>query len=269
MVAQEDGCGGKGLPNKSILCGRVSMRYIYYIAAIFFIALGFVLYQFFSGNSADPGQPAIVINDRVITTDAFARMKPPHDESRQDFINSIITKELLIQEAQRAGIDKEESFRQSVQSFYEQSLVKVLMDRKFASLNISISDEEVNKYFDIQDKKVELTVYTAASSDDLNAGRARVEKMRASFEDLSREMKGIVLSLKKGEKSVPFKSGNNYIAIMLNDTQPGGVKRSGISKDEIRKLMADSRREQLIAEWMDGLRKKANIKVPISGTNGG
>jgi parvulin-like peptidyl-prolyl isomerase len=245
------------------------MKYIYYIAAILACALALVVLQFAADKPAAHKQPAIVINDRVITVDELAKLTPPHDESRQDFINSIITKELLIQEARRSGIDKEESFRRSIQSFYEQSLVKVLMDRKFASLNITVSDEEVEKYYSMLDKKVGLTIYTGASAEDLNAGRTRVEKIRVSFGDLSRNMKRVVLLLGKGEKSTPFISGSDYTSIMLNDIQPGGVRQPGIDKESIRKLIAEETREQLIAEWMDGLRKKAKIKVPASGTNGG
>jgi parvulin-like peptidyl-prolyl isomerase len=245
------------------------MKYIYYIAAILACAFALSVYQFAAGKSASHKQPAIIINDRVITADELAKLRPPHDESRQDFINSIITKELLIQEAQRSGIDKEETFRRSIQSFYEQSLVKVMMDRKFASLDINVGDEEVEKYYSMLDKKVGLTIYTGASAEDQKAGMVSSEKMRISFGDLSRSMKRVVSLLRKGEKSAPFVSGGDYTSIMLDDIQPGGVRQPGIDRDSIRKLIAEEKREQLIAEWMDGLRKKAKIKVPASGTNGG
>jgi hypothetical protein len=245
------------------------MKYIYYIAAILTISLALIIFQYFTDRPATDKQPAIVINDRVITVEELAKLRPPHDESRQDFINSIITKELLIQEAQRSGIDKEELFRRSIQSFYEQSLVKVLMDRKFASLNIVVSDEEVEQYHSMFDKKVSLTIYKGAKAEDLNTGAATGEKMIVSFRDLSRNMKLVVSLLKKGEKSRPFISGSEYVSIALDDIQPNGVRQSGMDRDGIRKLIAEEKREQMISEWMEGLRKKAKIKVQAIGTNGG
>ena len=245
------------------------MKYIYYIAAILTIALGLILFQHFTDRPVTDKQPAIVINDRVITVEELAKLTPPHDESRQDFISSIITKELLIQEAQRSGIDREEPFRRSIQSFYEQSLVKVLMDRKFASLNIAVSDDEVEKYYSMFDKKLSLTIYKGAKAEDLNTGTVAGEKMIVSFGDLSRNMKLVVSPLKKGEKSRPFISGGEYVSIVLDEIQPSGVRQSGMDRDGIRKLIAEEKREQMIAEWMDGLKKKAKIKVQASGTIGG
>ena len=241
----------------------------YYIAAILAITIALILVQYIAGKPGVPKEPAVVINDRVITTEELAKLGPPHNETRQDFINSIITRELLIQEAQRSGIDKEEIFRRSIQSFYEQSLVKVLMDRKFASLNITVSDEELEKYFSMLDKKVSLTIYTGARAEDLNSGTAGSEKIKVSFGDLSRSMKRVVSLLGKGGKSRPIISGSNYIVIVLEDIQPGGIRQSGTDRESIRKLIAEEKREQLIAEWMDSLRKKAKIKVHASGTNGG
>jgi hypothetical protein len=100
------------------------------------VALALIVFQFFEGRPDAGKKAAIIINDKVITLDEFAGMKPSHDEHRADFINSLIARELLIQEAQRTGIDKEENFRRSLQGFYEQSLVKVLMDRKLTLLSI-------------------------------------------------------------------------------------------------------------------------------------
>jgi hypothetical protein len=248
--------------------GGTFMKYIYYIAAMVVIALALFIFQFFAGQPETQRNPAIIINDRVITVEDLAKMKPPHDESRQEFINSLITKELLIQEAQRTGIDREEAFRRSIQTFYEQSLVKSLVDRKFSSLNIKVSEEEIDKYSSMLDKKVEITVFRGKSADDLNAGRAKEEKIRIAFGDLSRNMRGAVASLRIGEKSAPFTSGMEYISITLDNVQPGGSKLE-MKRDDLKKLITEEKREQMIAEWLDGLRKKATIKVTESAANGG
>ena len=245
------------------------MKYIYYIAAVLTIALALVIFQCVKDKPAADKDPAIVINDRVITKEDFAKMKPTRGESGQDFVNSIITKELLIQEAQAAGIDKEEPFRKSIQNFYEQSLIKILMDRKFAALNIAVSDEEIEKYRSMMDKKLHLTIYRGAKANDLEAASAAGEKMTVSFGDLSRNMKMAVSLLRKGEKSRPFISGSEYVAIKLDDILPGGTRESGADMEGIRKLIAEEKREQMIAEWLDGLRKQAKIKVRASSINGG
>jgi hypothetical protein len=245
------------------------MKYIYCIAAVLVLAAALIVFQFFQGKPAAEKKPAIIINEKVITADEFAKIKPPHDELNSEFINSLITKELLIQEAQREGIDKEESFRRSIQNFYEQSLVKVLMDRKFASIKITVSDEEVEHYYALLDKKVDLTIYTAATADDLKTGKAKEEKRTVSFKDLSRNMKNAVAGLKKGGKSAPIQSGKEYISLQLDEIKPGGSRQADMKKDDIRRLIADEKKETMINEWMEGIRKRANIKVLTGGANGG
>ncbi len=82
----------------------------------------------------------------------FTPSQPSQQRRKSDCVNSLITKELLLQESQREGIDKEESFRESIQNFYEQSLIKLLIDRKFASLHVTVSDEDVNRYIALMNK---------------------------------------------------------------------------------------------------------------------
>jgi hypothetical protein len=245
------------------------MKYIYYIGGILVVAVVLIIYQFMNGKPSVEKNPAIIVNDKVITRAEFDKIKPPYDELNSEFINSLVTKELLIQEAQRVGIDKEETFRRSIQSFYEQSLAKVLMDRKFASLKISVSDEEVDRYYALQDKKLGLTIYAAATAADLLAGKAKEEKRNVLFGDLSRNMRNAVASLTTGGKSAPVLSGNEYISVRLDEIKPGGGKQSDMKKDEIRKLIADEKKDEMINEWLEGMRSRAKIKVLISGTNGG
>jgi hypothetical protein len=246
------------------------MKYIYYIlAAVLVSALALALMEFGGEKKQARKNPAIVINDRVITVDELAAMKQAHDETRPDFISNIITKELMIQEAKRSGIDREEQFRQSIQNFYEQSLVKTLMDRKLASLKITVSDEDVDRYMSLLDKKVELTVSRAATEEAKKEGRATDERMIIAFADLSGRMKAVVLSLGKGGSSTPFFTGSDYAAVTLRDIQSGGVRPKGLGRDAVRAIITEDRREQAITDWLDGMRKRSKIEIKQDAVTGG
>jgi len=244
------------------------MRYVYYILAILVAAVILIVYQFLADKPQLPSNAAIIVNERVISLDEFRKLKPAHDESKEDFINTLITKELLIQEAQKQGFDKEESFRRSVQNFYEQSLIKALMDKKFSSLKESVTDEEVDRYRGLANKELDISLYTADNTDDVRADRFREERKIIPFGDLSMELKGAVMELKKGELGPPIQFGEKYVAVKLNDVRPAaGVSEPG--KEEIRQLLVEQKRELVMKEWLDGLRKKATIKVLVKDANGG
>lgn len=88
----------------------------------------------------------VTVNDYSISRDEF------NDEfkassyggtdtpaSRQDFLNTLIDRKLILQYAQRTGLDKEESFLKTIERFWEHSLLKVALDRKAREIGSKIT----------------------------------------------------------------------------------------------------------------------------------
>ena len=98
----------------------------------------------FKKNEAT-GVPAIIVNDKVISqTELENLMKlKPQNMKRLDFIDSLITREILIQKALSENIQKEESFRKAIQDHYENLLISILKDRKYRSIDVKVSNIEV------------------------------------------------------------------------------------------------------------------------------
>jgi hypothetical protein len=247
------------------------MRYIYYIIIIL-LGLSAIIGYELKGKGSPPKEAAIVVNGKIITVEEFNRVyssKSTDTGDKNDFINSLITKELLIQESQREGIDKEESFRKSIQNFYEQSLIKLLMDRKCACLNITITDDELNQYIGFLHKKIHLTVFNFNSSEEARKSDYRAGTSRSmSFEDLSKDMKTSIISLKEGQRTVPIKTGEKYIVIRLDRLENIQQRTpSDSEKVRIKRMLIDERKEKILSDWISDLRKKASIKILISDTN--
>ena len=81
------------------------MKYLYYIVFAV-VAVSAAAGYFLVAPQTPPSKTALIINDRVITTDELKRRYAsirPDIKDRDDFINSVITKELLIQESQKSG----------------------------------------------------------------------------------------------------------------------------------------------------------------------
>lgn len=247
------------------------MRYIYYIIVII-LGLSAIFGYELRSKSPSPGEAAIIINDKVISVEEFNKLyssKSTDVGDRGDFINSLITKELLIQESKKEGIDKEESFRRSIQNFYEQSLIKLLMDRKCACLNITVTDDELNRYIVSLNKKMHLTIFSFDSADEARKGDyGDGERKSVYFEDLSKDMRNSVMSLEEGKLTGPVKTGEKYIVIRLDKIEniPSRIP-SGPEKDNIRKMLMEERKEKILNDWIADLRKRASIKVLLGGKN--
>jgi hypothetical protein len=247
------------------------MRYIYYILTIFLVLSAALGYELLS-SPVPAKDTAMSINGRVITMHEFNRLcaSPPHRLKAQcDSINYLITRELLIQEAQREGIDKEEAFRKSIKNFYEQSLIKLLMDKKFDSLKVSVSDEELDRYISFLGRKVHLTVFTSNTLEDAEKGNYKDIKTRQmSFEDLSTVARDRIFPLKEGEKTQPFSEGGKFVVLRLDKAENSlHISSSEKERESIRKMLISEKKEKMMDDWVAGLRKKADVKVLLNQNN--
>lgn len=69
--------------------------------------------------------------------------------ARREFLDNLITRKLILKEAQGQGLDKDPDFLKDVELFWEQSLLKTILERKIKqlSLNVKIDDKEIKNYY--------------------------------------------------------------------------------------------------------------------------
>lgn len=242
------------------------MRYIYYILAILVLSSVLAAAYLVAGRKP-PEKAAVVINERVITPEEFDRRAASGEQgrkSRAEFINDLVTREILIQEARKQGIDREEPFRQSIQSFYEQSLIKILIDRKLETIRAEVTDEEVRRFLNLCGCRVHLTLFFGRTAGEAARSDKDGESRAVLFEDLSREMREIVESLKPGERSGPVPMSGQFATVRLDRIEPVHRKLpSSLEIEKARDLLVREKKERILDEWVDSLRKGASVRVLV------
>lgn len=241
------------------------MKYIYYIIGFMIIFSGLAVYGLFN-TRVEISKPVLSINDRIISKAELEKMMTgqAHQMTRKMFIESIIDKQLLIQEAVKNNIHMEESFRRSVENFYEQSLISVLLDRKFKSLIVDVTNDEIAKYEQLMKNRLFLTKMIYPSMQDAqNHTNETIQKIELNFIDLSDDLKFIVLNLEKGELSQPETTYFGVLIYRLDDIQE--IKKPGIGDVEefdikrVSLYIQDKKKEALMEEWTDKIRENAEI----------
>ncbi len=112
------------------------------------------IFLFICGCNPAPKNRQILakINNYEITLDQFKEEFKDSQyagnetaESRKEFLNNLINRKLILQEAQKQGLDKDKSFLKMIEKFWEQSLLKLAVDRKTKETAGSVlaSDREV------------------------------------------------------------------------------------------------------------------------------
>ncbi|GAB6097826.1 hypothetical protein JCM14469_40800 [Desulfatiferula olefinivorans] len=210
---------------------------------------------------------ALIVNDTAISEQTFNRLfsKKPCLQSMDDFIHSVVVKEVLIQEGMKTGVHHEEAFRRSVRNFYEQSLIKIVMDRKYNALSPDIDPSMVERYVGLLGSTVDLTLMTYAGTDDVDADRTlSSEPVQIPFNRLSIEVRCALLELNPGDRSSPsYSEADNVYSVFRLDR----IHRSGPSvvtrddRDLALQLITEHQKERMITDWLDDLTSRASVTV--------
>lgn len=248
---------------------NIDYRYVI-VCCIVFITIPISIKLFYT--PLDKQRPALTINKKKISRSELNK-RLSHDSYTSNFntlVDSIIVKELLIQEAIKSGINKEKTFQESIRSYYEQSLIKLLMDRKYESLNPEIEPSLVKRYIELSDKTIHLTLLSYKTPDDFKKNKIiREKKSILPFKKLSTFLKFTFLSLKEGQLSSPIpseaefgNSENDFNVFRLDKIE----KSDNANKPEtdieiIKNMLLEQKKGVLISEWITGLKNKARVKI--------
>lgn len=128
---------------------------------IHWVAMSLIL-CLFSCSQGKSGQDLILaeINDYALTLNEFnaqlkeeleydKEFKMNHD-ARKTFLDQIITKELLIQEAKRRQLDREDKFIRAIERYWEATLIRDLMAMEGQAIEkrTVVSQEEIEARYD-------------------------------------------------------------------------------------------------------------------------
>jgi hypothetical protein len=110
---------------------------------------------FLSAGCAKKEKPAITIGPITLTAEefesAYQKAQGPGSRAagRKEFLDVLISRKLVLLEAETLGLDKDPQFLESLQLFWEQSLLKLVLARKLNELSIvsKVSDKEIADYY--------------------------------------------------------------------------------------------------------------------------
>ena len=122
------------------------------------LSLCFIFYGCGKNKSlSGDGKTIVSINKYEMSSDEFrgeARLTMPGkylsgqpEKAKDELLEEIITKQVLLQEAQKENLDKDAAFRKEIQRYWEQALLKLLIKAKIAEFSkmIKIPDNELRQ----------------------------------------------------------------------------------------------------------------------------
>jgi peptidyl-prolyl cis-trans isomerase C len=253
------------------------------------------------GEKKDYSSKALaIINGKEITASEFdlrwsqvpefARKTYEGADGRKKFLDELITRELLLQEAKKRGIDRERALIERVERFKERTLLDNLM-REEVDARVTVTQEEIKSYYDANQgnftaadelRASHILVKTEAEAAELKKHLAQGQDFstlaRKASLDVSTKSKGgdlgiikkgqtvpafekALLSLKVGEISNPVPTQFGYHLIKLVDRTPGLPLSFEEAKEQVREQVLVEKKRKRFDELVASLRAKAKLRV--------
>lgn len=218
------------------------------------------------------------------------RARYEKEGGKRRFLDELVTRELLLQEARRQGLDQTDAVRDKVRRYKEQLLIDELLKNRLLS-DVELSKAELDAYYQqhahelLDPLKVQVSVmllpnvYAAKDLESqINRGgnfakfaqRYSIdEKTKAKGGDLGPYRKGLVPpevdaaihTLKPGVISAPIKTEEGYYLVMTTPLEREVIEADLATQERLRQeLLADKRRkrfENVIAD----IRAKATVRL--------
>jgi len=157
-------------------------------------------------------------------------------------------------------MDKDPGFRLSVQNYYEQSLIKILIDRQFSDTKIVATDKDIDQYISNHGK---IFTFSRLSVNDETDPDQTDDQKAVLFDDLSASLQLMLGDMKAGDEKIYYQTGSEILSLRLDKVEQGTVQEPFVGNREIiRRIIDNYKREQALTSWIKELRDRATITIP-------
>ena len=241
-----------------------------------------------------------LVNGRQITQNEFearwgelagaTRARYEKEGGKRRFLDELITRELLMQEARKQGLDQNDTIRDRAQRYREQLILDELLKDRIKA-KIDLSKEELDAFYErhahelltplkIQVSQMLLPNLPAAKDleKQINQGgdfakfaqRYSIDgKTKAKGGTLGPYRKGLVIpevddvihTLKPGMVSAPIKTDTGYYLVMITPLDKEVIQADLAVRERLRQELLNEKRRKRFDDVIADIRAKAIIRL--------
>ncbi len=181
-------------------------------------------------------------------------------KAKRDILEELITRKILVQEAQRENFDKQPNFMKEIERYWEQALIKFFLKQKSQMLigMIRADKGEIAAEYDRMKRRLQIEITILNGKGDV-VSATKTEWI--AYGDLPRRLEDIVFSMKVGQekRSIPYEE--NMAVVKLINEEPVEVGPLEKVEPEIVENILNKTKEAVFEKWIASLRKNASIKI--------
>ncbi|MFH1790444.1 MAG: hypothetical protein ABH885_00465 [Candidatus Omnitrophota bacterium] len=190
--------------------------------------------------------------------------------SVDDQIDVMIDKKILIQEARKNKMDESGRFVSTIKAFWEQTLIRDLMERKQDELagTVSVSEQEIKDYYAVMPYYCTIDVLEGKSEGDLKKYALKQpqdiewddEIGPVAYDDVSSGVIQEAFRMSPGGMKI-IKDGGRAYLVYLKKAEKMPVAPYDSVKGDIKERIKDRKVHAALMKWLEGLRRNAEITV--------
>ena len=182
-------------------------------------------------------------------------------KAKEELLEQLITKKVLLQEAQRQNFDKDRNFMREIERYWEQALLKLLLKKKSDELSktITVTDSEVLDEYMKMKRKILVEIITLEDRDSQVTTAEPAEWY--SLGDLPIQLEEIAFSLKPGEMSEPIEFSGNWVVVKVLEEKAVELDSLENMEPDIKMEILRRKRESALEEWINQLRGRAKVSI--------
>ena len=224
------------------------------------------------------------------TLPEFARKLFEGREGKEKFLEELIKKELLYQEALKKGLDKDSEYLKKVEDFKKLTLISQLLEKEIET-KAKVTDQDVKDYY--EKHKDELTSVSQIKASHIlvkteDEAKKILERLKKGedFATLAKkysidtgsaknggdlgffspgqmvpEFEAAASKLKKGEISQPIKTKFGYHIIKVADKKMGKPLEFDKIKNAIFQRLSAEKQKEFFDSYIEGLRKSYKVEI--------
>jgi uncharacterized protein YceH (UPF0502 family) len=230
------------------------------------------------GPKDDKGEEVASVNGSPVYMKDFmkeVRMATKRDpgmklteERLEDILHTMVDRKLLIDEAVKKGLSEEERFLESIKSFWEQTLIRELIEsknREWAD-KLLVTDEEVKSRYELMRHRITLRVVKAHDMKEAEAAlpalSSKGELMGPLFvEDLRHSDPFIAAFAMEKAAKAAVGSGDDFFAYEVVKKEPSGAPPLEEVYEALKMSLLEEKKEKALEDWLESRKKAAAISI--------
>jgi len=180
-------------------------------------------------------------------------------KAKRDILEELITRKVLIQEAQKGNFDKQPNFMKEIERYWEQALLKFFLKKKSQELTgmIHADRSEIAAEYNKMKRRIYAEITILDGKGDI-VSAPKTEWF--AYGDLLGRLEDAVFSMKaQEEKRILYEE--NVAAVKLIKEEPVEVAPLEKIEPEIVQNILNKTKEAIFEKWIANLRRRASIKI--------